>query len=217
MRWRSEVVLAVTLLGGVMPRLAVAQALGSSTACACFVATPGTPTPSVPGIPGTLPEPDGADALPGESSNGGSSNKAPWAFLGAAGLALLSGVPFGGSVAAGPLLGALPTGPETLASTTGTPLPEPPIERAGTTDLPPASPSTRSGTGGGDAAPGDSVLAAADSLREPARPGLVAPKTATHLPLFGAAGVLMTGLGVLLARRSSRQQRRRRRLLVVGV
>ena len=206
-------VLAVTLLGGVMPRLAVAQAL-PSTACACFVKTPGAPAPSVPGIPGAVPEPDGSEALPGESTAGGSSNKAPWAFLGAAGLALLSGVPFGGSVAAGPLLGALPTSPETIASTTGTPLPEPPIERAGTTDLPPASPSTRQGAGGGGATPADSVPAVADSLREPARPGLVAPKTATHLPLFGAAGVLMTGLGLLLARRSARQQRRRRRLLV---
>ena len=58
-------VLAVTLLGGVMPRLAVAQAL-PSTACACFVKTPGTPVPSVPGVPGAVPEPDGSEALPGE-------------------------------------------------------------------------------------------------------------------------------------------------------
>ena len=206
-------VFAVTLLGGVMPRLAVAQAL-PSTACACFVKTPGTPVPSVPGVPGAVPEPDGSEALPGESTAGGSSNKAPWAFLGAAGLALLSGVPFGGSVAAGPLLGALPTGPEALASTPGTPLAEPPIERAGTTELPPASSAGRAGADARGAAPADSVPAAADSLAAAPRTGLVAPKTATHLPLLGAAGALMTGLGVLLARRSAKRQRRRRRLLV---
>ncbi|HEY0970453.1 MAG TPA: LPXTG cell wall anchor domain-containing protein, partial [Gemmatimonadales bacterium] len=47
------------------------------------------------------------------------------------------------------------------------------------------------------------------------RHGIVPPRTATHLPLLAAAGVLMVGAGALLSRKRSRERRRRRRFVAI--
>ena len=220
MKWRSEVVLAVTLFSSVAPSVAVAQATAPSPLCACFVGkTPGTVVPGVPGVPGTVPPPE---TVPGEGGSGqlppkGDGDRAPWAFLGAAGLVLLSGVPFGGGGVQGPLFGMLPTGMGGLdgPGQAGS-APTTPIERAGVTELTPSpgdaggSALPPAGAGGGDPV---SPRSAVDSALATPRLGFVPPKTATHLPLFGAIGVLMTAAGLFLARRSERQRRRRRRLI----
>jgi hypothetical protein len=215
-KWRSEVVLAVTLFG-VAPRVAIAQATAPSPLCACFVSKPpGVITPAVPGTPGTVPPPETPGETPGATDPGDDDDRAPWAFLGAAGLALLSGVPFGGAGVQGPLFGTLPTSPGGPAPTQVAAAPTTPVERPGVVELPPSPQAPRAGRlvpGAGGGTPTGPVRSPVDSILDTPRAGRVAPKTATHLPLFGALGVLMTGAGLLLARRGERQRRRRRRLV----
>jgi len=222
-RWRSEVVLAVTLFGSVAPSVAGAQA--PAAACACFVGgkTPGTVTPPVvPGVPGVVPPPETPGSLPvGSDGTKGTGSRAPWAFLGATGLVLLSGVPFGGGGVQGPLFGVLPVSPGTLEGPQVAAAPTAPIERAGVTELPPSSSeratSALPAVGGGEgSASAGSAIALPPTTGRGGRAGRVPPKTATHLPLVGALGVLMTGAGLLLLRRSSKQQRRRRRRLIIA-
>ncbi|HEY0972590.1 MAG TPA: hypothetical protein VGE02_16600, partial [Gemmatimonadales bacterium] len=88
MKWRSEIVVAAWALGLVVPWRALPAQQGSpdgvDPACACY-ATPGE----------------------GEKPGSGSSDRR-WLLAGAAGLALLAGVPWGGGSAAGiPLAGGL--------------------------------------------------------------------------------------------------------------
>ena len=224
MRWRSEVVLAVTLFGSVASGVAGAQA--PAAGCACFVGgkTPGTVTPPVvPGVPGVVPPPETPGSLPvGSVGTKGTGSRAPWAFLGATWLVLLSGVPFGGGGVQGPLFGALPVSPGTVEGPQVAATPAAPIERAGVAELPPSATERAASTlpvvggdGNGRGSAG-SAVGVPPATGRAGRAGRVPPKTATHLPLIGALGVLMTGAGLLLVRRSSRRQRRRRRRLIVA-
>ncbi len=130
-----------------------------------------------------------------------------WAFLGAAGLALLAGIPLGGAGAP-----AIPFVEGPAAPAAGVPAGEIAALPPGTETTPavPGGIASIDSTAGSPPAATDSV---AD--RPMAAPvGLLAPKTATHLPLLAAVGVLLLAGGALLARREARRQRRRRRRLV---
>ena len=122
-------------------------------------------------------------------------------ILGAAGLAVLSGMPFGGTslqglpFAAGPAP-AMPSLAE-VAEAEGSLAPE-------SVAAPTVVPTTVR-------APGVPALLA-DAA--PAA-GMIPPRTATHLPLLAAAGLLLVGGGGLLARRDARERRRRRRFVAL--
>ncbi|MHB1222979.1 MAG: hypothetical protein ACYC2G_02875 [Gemmatimonadaceae bacterium] len=184
MKWQSGLVLALSLLGLTAPTsVALAQAMGTSApdpSCACH-------------------------APPDSSETPGDTPGRTMLIFGAAGLAVLSGVPFGGTslqglpFAAAPTDEALPTGVQ-VADAAGTMEPQAP---AATLAAPP----------GVTLAP---VPAGAPVIPEmAAQAGMVPPTTATHLPLLAAAGLLMVGGGGLLARRDSRERRRRRRFVAL--
>lgn len=189
MKWRSVLVLAAWAPGLLVPaRTTLAQQAvpggapgGVDPACACFEQNP-----------------------PGDGDGPGSDRK--WLLAGAAGLALLSGIPFGGTTAQG------------LPFAAGLPAPEAPLlaeapELPAAADVPAASPAVgeRSPGVGGTGTP--AALTPLPPVEE--RHGIIPPKTATHLPLLAAAGVLMVGAGALLSRRQSRERRRRRRFVAL--
>ena len=210
MRRRSEVViLAVSLLSAlVQPAELLAQAQVPGE-CACLLRPdkphgPGHPDPGTPGVP-EVPGNPGDPGIP--DSTAGDPSKRTWVYLGAAGVALLAGLPLGGSSVQGlpfALAGAPPVSddrevnelPQTIGAVTDTPT-------ASRGDIAPVIPShTPEAAGSAPAAPEASPLAMI---------GLVPPRTATHLPLLAALGVLLVGFGGLLARRTRRERRRRRR------
>lgn len=144
-------------------------------------------------------EPDPACAChekPGE----GDGNNGRLALLGLAGLALLSGLPFGTTAIQGLPFAAAPS-------------PVPGIQVA--------VPETPAPTAGQPAAP-TQTLAVAPAAERPGAPplpvieqrGVVPPKTATHLPLLAAIGALMVGSGGWLARRQARLRKNKRRRFV---
>lgn len=184
MKWRSQLVLALSLFSVLVPSFAgIAQAQLAPTpdpACACYADPAGEDSTLVPG-----------GDKPGKTM----------LILGAAGLAVLSGMPFGGTslqglpFAAGPA----PAMPSLVEVTVAEGALAPEAAAA-----PTAAPMVAS-------APG------VPTLLEDAAPvvGMVPPKTATHLPLLAAAGLLMVGGGGLLARRDARDRRRRRRFVAL--
>ncbi len=184
MKWQSQLVLSLSLFAIVAPSFpGVAQAQLAPTpdpACACHADPAGQDSTLVPG-----------GDKPGKTM----------LILGAAGLAVLSGMPFGGTslqglpFAAGPAP-AMPSLAE-VAEADGALAPETPA-------TPTVVPSVVR-------APG------VPSLLDDAAPafGIVPPNTATHLPLLAAAGLLMVGGGGLLARRDARERRRKRRFVAL--
>ena len=227
MRWRSESVLVVSLVSAFAPPAALfAQTVPVPTECACLLSPdkphgPGHPDPGTPGVPGTPGDP-GNPGGPGDpvtpDSLGSSGSKRAWVYLGAAGVALLAGLPLGGAGVQGLPFAqagapAAPAGGQLAESTPTT---------GASTDVPIMS--------RGDVAPSTPVMGSgASASTTPIPPGahdegtpmplamlgLVPPKTATHLPLLGALGVLLVGAGGLLARRASRERRRRRRFVAI--
>lgn len=189
MKWRSEMVLAVWVVSMALPQVAAAQSPLVPTpdpACACFVKTP-----EEPGEPGEEPGPDSPT----------NPNKRKWVLLGAAGLAVLSGIPLGATTVQGLPFAAAPEMP-------GAPQ-APVVAEAPTVETPSPAPAAEPVV--------PAVVAAAPApvvpLPEVERAGMVPPKTATHLPLLAAAGVFMLGGGTVMARRSARERRRRKRFV----
>ena len=184
MKWRSQLVLSLSLFAVVAPSFpgaAHAQlAPTADPACACHADPAEQDSTLVPG-----------GDKPGKTM----------LILGAAGLAVLSGMPFGGTslqglpFAAGPAP-AMPSLAE-VAEADGALAPETPA-------APTVVPSVVR-------APG------VPSLLDEVAPavGMVPPSTATHLPLLAAAGLLMVGGGGLLARRDARERRRKRRFVAL--
>jgi LPXTG-motif cell wall-anchored protein len=214
MRWRSEVILAVSLLSAlVRPAELLAQAQVPAD-CACLLRPdkphgPGHPDPGTPGVPEIPGNPDGP-GIPDSTS--GDHSKRTWVYLGAAGVALLAGLPLGGSSVQGlpfaPVGGPPGSGDREVAElpqTPGTAAETPTVSRG---EIAPVIPSQAPGAAAGDApaVPEASPLAMI---------GLVPPKTATHLPLLAALGLLLVGGGALLARRTTRERRRRRRFVAI--
>jgi len=214
MRRRSEVILAVSLLSAlVQPAELLAQAQMPAE-CACLLRPdkphgPGHPDPGTPGVP-EVPGNPGDPGIP--DSTAGDHSKRTWVYLGAAGVALLAGLPLGGSSVRG-----LPFAPIGAPPGSGdrevTELPQAPGTAAETPTvshgeiapvIPSQAPASAAGTAPG--APESSPLAMI---------GLVPPKTATHLPLLAALGILLVGVGGLLARRTTRERRRRRRFVAI--
>ena len=188
MMWRSKFILSLSLLGVLAPSsLVIAQAQPPATptpdpACACHADPAGPDTTVVPG-----------EDKPGKTM----------LILGAAGLAVLSGMPFGGTSLQGLPFAAAPA-PEMpvvaeVAEAEGVLAPD--ATAAPTVAAPVA------------AAPAPFVPV----LTQEAAPavGMVPPKTASHLPLLAAAGLFMVGSGGLLARRDARERRRRRRFVAL--
>ena len=177
MKWRSEVAVVLMVAGALAPARVVAQQAPPTepdSACACHE-TPGEP--------------------------GGGGNNGRLALFGLAGLALLSGLPFGASAIQGLPFAAAPS-------------PVPGVQVA-VPDTPEAP------TPGQPAAPTRDVAMAPDAARPAAPPlpvieqrGVVPPKTATHLPLLAAVGALMVGSGGWLAHRQARLRKNKRRRFV---
>jgi len=178
---RSEFFLILGFLGASAPATtAMAQAPGGITpdpACACYA-------------------PPDSSEQPGEE--GGDKPGKTMLLAGAAGLAVLSGVPFGGTTiqglpfAAGPL-----PEPAQLAEAPEVVMPDPIATPAATPIAPPAAPPALV-----------EIPAEADG-------GIVPPQTATHLPLLAAVGLMMVGSGGILARRSAQERRRKRRFVAM--
>ena len=148
----------------------------------------------------------GADALcrcfAGDSTAGRDRGR-DWAVLGAAGLVILAGIPFGSAGTP-----AIPFAEGPLAASPPGPLAEAP-------GAPPAGPAGTAPGGPTAAVPGSAPVTVELPVDVPMVPlGIVPPKTATHLPLLAAAGVLLMAGGGMLARRQARRQRRRRRRIV---
>lgn len=180
MKWRSEVGVVLMMAGALAPaRVLAAQQpppTGPDSACACYY-------------------------NPEEPGEGG--NKGKFALLGLAGLAVLSGLPFGATSLQGLPFAAAPSPVPGVRVAT----PESPTE----TPSPASSPTS----------PTRQVASAAEPVRPVPPPlpvieraGMVAPKTATHLPLLAALGALMVGSGGLLARRKAQQRKNKRRRFV---
>ncbi len=183
MKWRSQLVITLSLFSVLAPSYVGtvhAQAPTPDPACACHADPAGEDTTAVPG-----------GDKPGKAM----------LILGAAGLAVLSGMPFGGTslqglpFAAGPAP-AMPA----LAEV---------VEAEGA--LAPETPAAPSVVPTAVRAPVVPILLEDEA---PAA-GIVPPRTATHLPLLAAAGLLMVGGGGLLARRDARERRRRRRFVAL--
>jgi LPXTG-motif cell wall-anchored protein len=222
MRWRSEVILAVSLVSAfAQPAALLAQAAQVPTECACLLRPdkphgPGHPDPGTPGVPET-PGTPGTPGGPGTPDSLDSANpRRTWVYLGAAGVALLAGLPLGSSGVQGlPFAAAgTPAAPSGRSVAEATPAPnataEVPIVSRG--DVAPSAPMLASAT----PTPAAPVTPEAPEAGSPmAMLGLVPPKTATHLPLLAALGVLLVGAGGLLARRASRERRRRRRFVAI--
>ncbi|HEU4629607.1 MAG TPA: hypothetical protein VFS08_07660 [Gemmatimonadaceae bacterium] len=225
MRWRSEVIGVVSLAGAVasalaQPAVLLAQPAQVPGECACLLPPdkphgPGVPNPGPPGVP----EPPGTPGGTPDSVTSGSPRRT-WVYLGAAGVALLAGIPFGGSGAqALPFAPSgdsrAPLGPSVMGMQPAPPAaargPEIPVVSHG--DVAPAP----VGEARGAATPGTATAPAPASgpMLPAAVLGLVPPKTATHLPLLGALGVLLVGAGGLLGRRAARERRRRRRFVAI--
>lgn len=219
MRWRSEVLFVVSAVSALaQPAALFAQTVPVPQECACLLPPdkphgPGHPDPGPPGVPETPGNP-GGPGIPDSVS--GAHPGRTWIYLGAAGVALLAGLPLGsGSGVQGlPFAQAgtavAPPG-RSLAEATPTPGVASEVPMVSRGDVAP---------GGEAAAPGGAASAtpAAPRPEEPmpmAMLGLVPPRTATHLPLLAALGVLLVGAGGLLARRASRERRRRRRFVAI--
>lgn len=182
-----------------LPGQGVAMAQGrtppsalSAADCACTVRPPGD----------------------GDETEAGRARKKNWAILGAAGLGLVFGLPFGGGAAQGlPFAGAdptaLPAGDVAALPVAGA-LPAPSLLALGT--APAANPALAGPAGGSDPS-----LAAgpAPAARGVVPRGLIPPQTATHLPLIAALGVAMSGGGLWLLRRRGKRTRRRRRKVLL--
>lgn len=191
MTWRSEMVLTLAVLGAAAPTLALAQQK-PDPACACFV----TDTPTVPGE-----EPGG------DGSGGGARTLA---ILGAAGIAVLSGLPFGGTSIQGLPFVVAPVEPARPGVQVAL---EPGLEPVLLPDAP-AAPARALAPGALATAAAPAPIVPATILGAPIeRAGIVPPRTATHLPLLAAVGVMMMGGGALLARRNTRERRRKRRFI----
>lgn len=176
---RSELFLILGFIGASAPATtAMAQALGGVTPdpqCACYAPSDSTEEPGGGGGP---PGPPGKTML----------------VAGAAGLAVLSGLPFGGTTIQGlPFAAAAVPEPVQVSEAPGAVTPDPveaPI-------APPAAPP------------------ALVELPAEAAGGIVPPSTATHLPLLAAVGLVMVGSGGVLARKGSRERRRKRRFVAM--
>ena len=158
--------------------------------CACTVAPPGD----------------------GDETEAGRARKKNWAILGAAGLGLVFGLPFGGGAGQGlPFAGAVPTelpAGDVAALPVDGALPAP----LALGSAPAANPALAGPAGGY----GPSLAAGpAPAARGVFRRGLIPPRTATHLPLIAALGVAMSGGGLWLLRRRGKQTRRRRRKVLL--
>lgn len=180
---RSELLLIVGFLGASAPATAaVAQATGGvlkpDPECACYAPTDSTKEPG--------------------GGGGGETPGKTMLLAGAAGLAVLSGLPFGGTTIQGLPFAAAPA--------PGMPSEVQVAEAPGAVAPDPAATPAMAPTPGAPAL----VL-----VPEEAAAGLIPPKTATHLPLLAAMGVLMVGSGGLLARRGAREKRRRRRFVAM--
>lgn len=224
MRWRSEVMVAVSLVSAfAQPVVLLAQPGQPPAECACLLLPdkphgPGVPNPGPPGVPET----PGIPEIPGTpDSTSGSGSRRSWVYLGAAGVALLAGIPFAGSgVQALPFAPAMAGAPPGIAGAAPAPssaapsmgpvsAAEVPIVSRG--DVVPIAPGTGEAGPLAAAAPAPGARRSVPALVR----GLVPPKTATHLPLLGALGALLVGAGGLLARRTARERRRRRRFVAI--
>ena len=139
-------------------------------------------------------------AQPDTSTTPGGTPHKTLLLIGAAGLAVLSGLPFGGTSIQGLPFAAASAGPSNidLADAAGLVSPAAPTEEAVTPVVPVPKPFV------------------ARTLPEiAAATGLIPPKTATHLPLLAACGLLMVASGGVLARRGARERRRKRRFVAL--
>ena len=111
---------------------------------------------------------------------------------------MLSGVPFGGTTIEGlPVAaGAVPE-PAQLAEAPEVVTPDPVAPPTATPVAPPVAPP------------------ALVEIPEEAAGGIVPPKTATHLPLMAAVGLMMVGSGGMLARKGAQERRRKRRFVAM--
>ena len=174
MKWRSELVVTASLVALLMPSAVLAQSSSPDPACACH-------------------------AEPDTSTTPGGTPHRTMLLLGAAGLAVLSGLPFGGTSMQGLPFAAGAAQPSNidLAEAAGVPAPARPGEEAVLPVVPVPKPFQ------------------ARTVPELAAVGLIPPKTATHLPLLAACGLLMVASGGLLARRGARERRRKRRFVAL--
>jgi hypothetical protein len=175
--------LAVTMVA-TSPGFAIAQSSGElapgapSWCRACTPPPPFVPPIDPPGDPDDPPPPGGPDDPSPPSGRRG------WAAIGAAGLALAAGIPLGAALQ--------PTMPF-----------RPVVADAGTPSTPAgATPTADLARGGDPVIPGD-----APGITQQEAPGVLAPDTASHLPLLLAIGIAAIAGGVALLR----DQRRRRR------
>ena len=193
MKWRSEMVLVVWLVSMALPQVVAAQGPMVPTpdpACACYVKPPDEP--------GEEPDPDSPT----------NPRNRKWFVLGAAGLAVLAGIPFGGTTVQGLPFAAAPELPGAQ--------PAPVVAEAPVVELPTAAPAPVAAP----AVPGVPMVAVAapapaELPPEIERAGMVPPKTATHLPLLGAMGVFMLGGGAMVARKGARERRRKKRFVAL--
>lgn len=154
----------------------------------------------------TAPAPDPECACyekPGEPGEPG-GNTGRLALFGIAGLAVLSGLPFGATSLQGLPFAAAPMPAPALQVAT----PESPVDAPASPQQLAAAPTRTPGPVAAARTP-DALV-----LPEIERAGVVPPRTATHLPLLAAVGVLMVGGGGVLARRKAQQLKNKRRRFV---